>query len=102
MQSAVLAAARAGLAVLQREAAAEPFNVLLARERALGAQTLAATLDGLPAPAAPADAAAKACALASEATLALEALAAAGKLPATVVAQRDAARRQAAGCRSRA
>ena len=87
---AALAQARTGLALLRSEAAAEPFNALLAREVALGAHTLAVASAGH-------DAAA-ACALAREASATLEALAAAGKLPATVVGQRADARRLAAGC----
>ncbi len=87
---AALAQARAGLALLRSEAAAEPFNALLAREVALGAHTLAVASAGH-------DSAA-ACALAREASSTLEALAAAGKLPATVVGQRADARRLAAGC----
>jgi eukaryotic-like serine/threonine-protein kinase len=86
----ILAHARAGLALLRKEAAAEPFNALLAREAALGAHTLAvasATQD----PGA-------ACALVREASLALEALSKAGRLPAHVVAQREDARRRSAAC----
>ena len=88
-QEAVLAQARAGLALLRTEAKAEPFNMLLARELALGAHTLAVSL-----PAADSTA----CPLLREATASLEALATAGKLPATVVAQRADARRRAAAC----
>ena len=89
-QRSALEVAQKGLAVLRAEAAAEPFNALLAREAALGAHTLALAMAALD-PAA-------ACKLARDASVALEALAAAGKLPATVVAQRAHAKRRAAAC----
>ena len=85
-----MAQARAGLQRLRDDAAAEPFNALLAREVALGAHTLALAVS--------AQDAAAACMLLREATSTLEALAASGKLPATVVGQRADARRRAAAC----
>jgi hypothetical protein len=82
--------AQKGLAVLRAESAKEPYNALLAREAALGAHSLAlATAASDPA---------AACALVREAAAALEALSAAGKLPATVVAQRADAKRRAGAC----
>ncbi len=89
-QRSALSLAQQGLAVLRAEAATEPFNALLAREAALGAHSLALATSNLD-PAA-------ACKLAREASVALEALAAAGKLPATVVAQRADAKRRAGAC----
>ena len=89
-KTAALALARTGLALLRSEAAAEPFNALLAREVALGAHTLAVATAGQD-PAA-------ACVLAREAQALLDALAAANKLPAIVVGQRADARRRAVAC----
>ena len=89
-KTAALAQAGAGLALLRSGAAAEPFNALLAREVALGTHTLAVATAGQ-------DAAAS-CALARDAAAMLEALAAATRLPATVLAQRADARRRAAAC----
>jgi hypothetical protein len=81
--------AQAALQILRTEAAAEPFNALLAREAALGAHLLARAL-------APADAA-TACRLVQEASAGFEALARAQRLPATVQARRQQAL-QGAGC----
>jgi hypothetical protein len=80
-RQALVAQAQAGLQVLRAEAAAEPFNALLAREAALGAHQLATALgsgDG-----------ATACTLFREASAALETLAQAQRLPATVQARRQ-------------
>jgi len=79
-RAAIVAPARAGLAVLQAAAAAEPSNALLAREAALGALALAQALAR--------DEAATAAALQLEGRAALQALAAAGRLPATVAVPR--------------
>ncbi|HOB95262.1 MAG TPA: serine/threonine-protein kinase [Aquabacterium sp.] len=67
--------ARAGLALLDQAAAAEPFNTLLAREAALAAWTLGDSLRG---------AEADADALRQRGLAGLQALKAAGRLPATV------------------
>ena len=89
-QADALAQARAGLAMLRKAATAEPFNMLLAREVALGAHTLAV--------ASAAQDPAAACTLAREAVATLDRLASAGKLPATVMGQRTDARRRATAC----
>jgi hypothetical protein len=82
LRARVLADARAGLAVLEKEAAAEPFNVLLAREAGLGAWTLAQAMRAAgTAPSADADAAQ---ALEQQGLARLRALKAAGRLPQTV------------------
>jgi hypothetical protein len=80
-RQALVNQAQAAVQILRSDAAAEPFNALLAREAALGAQLLARAVG-------PADAAG-ACKLAQEASAALETLVQAQRLPATVLGRRQ-------------
>ena len=88
-RQALVNQAQAAVQILRSDAAAEPFNALLAREAALGAQLLARAVG-------PADAAG-ACKLAQEASAALETLVLAQRLPATVQGRRQDAQ-SAAKC----
>lgn len=82
-----LAQGRLALALLDKAAAAEPFNTQLARDAAAGAGTLAAALK--------ASAPAEACALGRRAVRQLDALATAAHLPSTWKLRHDQLRREA-------